>query len=49
MPTAWNAGLRERGVLCRHYDALRIRDWLRITIGTHEEMEAFLDATDELL
>lgn len=46
---AWNAGLRERGVLCRHYDAPRIRNWLRITIGTHEEMEAFLADTDELL
>lgn len=46
---AWNAGLRERGVLCRHYDAERIRDWLRVTIGTPGEMDAFLAATDDVL
>lgn len=46
---AWNEGLRERGVLCRHYDHPRISDWLRITVGTHEEMDVFLAATDEVL
>jgi len=46
---SWNAGLRERGVLCRHFDAPRTRDWLRVTIGTRDEMDAFLSATDELL
>lgn len=46
---AWNQGLRERGVLCRHYGQARIRDWLRITIGTRDEMDAFLSATDDVL
>ena len=46
---AWNQSLRQRGVLCRHYAAPRITDWLRVTIGTRHEMEAFLAATDEVL
>ncbi|WP_417118357.1 pyridoxal phosphate-dependent aminotransferase [Olsenella phocaeensis] len=46
---AWNAGLRERGVLARHFDAPRTRDWLRVTIGTRDEMDAFLAATDGVL
>lgn len=45
----WNHGLRERGVLCRHYTAPHIADWLRVTIGTHDEMNAFFAATNEIL
>ena len=41
--------LKEKGVLVRHFDAPRITDWLRITIGTPEEMQALLAALDEIL
>ena len=38
------AGLRERGVLVRHFTAPRIADHLRITVGTDDECDALLDA-----
>ena len=41
--------LREKGVLVRHFDAPRIGSWLRITIGTPDEMRALLKALDEIL
>ncbi len=34
--------LKENGVLVRHFNAPRISDYLRITIGTPAEMEVFL-------
>lgn len=34
--------LKENGVLVRHFNAPRIHDYLRITIGTPAEMEIFL-------
>ena len=34
--------LKENGILVRHFDEPRIRDFLRITIGTPEEMETLL-------
>ncbi|MBQ7887360.1 MAG: histidinol-phosphate transaminase [Clostridia bacterium] len=34
------ARLRERGILVRHWDKGRIGDYLRITIGTMQEMQA---------
>lgn len=46
---AWNQGLRDRGILCRYYAKPRIDNWLRVTIGTATEMDAFLAATDEIL
>ena len=39
--------LRRRRVLIRHFDAPRIRDWLRISIGTPAQMQRFFDALDE--
>jgi histidinol-phosphate aminotransferase len=36
--------LRERGILVRRFNAPRIEDWLRITVGTEEEMTALLEA-----
>lgn len=42
-------GLRERGVLVRWWDDKPIRDWLRISIGTDEEMKALTDALKELI
>lgn len=40
--------LHERGILVRHFDQDRIRDYLRITIGTMQEMQA-LDAAIEMI
>jgi histidinol-phosphate aminotransferase len=34
--------LREQGILVRHYNLPRIDDYLRVTIGTDEEMETFV-------
>jgi len=43
------AGLRERAVLVRHFSAPRIRDYLRITVGTAHEVEQLLAALDAVL
>ncbi len=43
------AGLRERGVLVRHFAAPRVEDWLRITVGTREQMDVLLSALDDLM
>lgn len=40
--------LKEQGVLVRHFKKERIKDYLRITIGTREEMERFFYALDIL-
>ena len=42
-------GLKERGVLVRHFDKDPIRDYNRITIGTPEQMDIFLTKLEELL
>ena len=42
-------GLKARGVLIRHWQKARIRDWCRVTIGTMEQMDAFLAAVDEMM
>ena len=41
--------LRARGILIRHFNAPRISDYLRITIGTPEQMQRFFAALDEIL
>ena len=41
--------LRERGILVRHFDAERIADYNRITIGAPEEMDALLAAVRDIL
>jgi len=46
--SALKAQLRERGILVRHWDQDRVRDYLRITIGTMQEMQA-LDAAIEMI
>jgi histidinol-phosphate aminotransferase len=43
------AALRARKVLVRHFKAPRIRDFLRITIGTDAQMETVLRVLDEIL
>lgn len=40
--------LREYGILTRYYNAPRIDNYLRITIGTREEMEAVVAATRKI-
>lgn len=42
-------GLRERNILVRHFDKDLISDYVRITIGREEDMDALLSATKELL
>ena len=41
--------LKKKGILVRHFDAPRIENWLRITIGTPEQMQALMDAVDKIL
>lgn len=41
--------LRERGVLIRYFSAPRIDSWLRITIGTPEQMQRFFAELDDIL
>ena len=43
------AALRERNILVRRWDAPRIADWLRITIGSRTEMEPLVRALMEIL
>jgi histidinol-phosphate aminotransferase len=39
----FSAALRERGILVRHFNKDRIADFVRVSIGTEEEMDVFLD------
>ena len=41
--------LREKDVLVRHFDKPRLRDYNRITIGSREQMEAFIKKLKEVL
>ncbi|MER2142732.1 MAG: histidinol-phosphate transaminase [Eubacteriales bacterium] len=41
--------LKARGVLVRHFDSPRIKDFLRITIGTPEQMQTLFDALGSIL
>jgi histidinol-phosphate aminotransferase len=43
------AGLRERGVLVRHFDKPGIADFLRVTIGTDDQMDRFLETCGAML
>ena len=42
------AGLRQRGILVRHFTKPRIRDFVRITIGTQAQMERLAEALKEI-
>lgn len=41
--------LKKRAILVRHFGAPRTRDYIRVTIGTPAEMEAFTAAVKEIL
>ena len=41
--------LKENGILVRWFDADRIRDYVRITIGSLEQMTALVDEIARLL
>lgn len=42
-------GLKQRGILVRWFDEPRIRDFVRISIGTQEDMQCLLTAAAEIL
>ena len=41
-------GLRQRGILVRHFTKERVKDFVRITIGTQAQMERLADALKEM-
>ena len=41
--------LKSRGILVRHFTLDRIKNFNRITIGTHEEMKALIGAVKEII
>ena len=46
---SWQQQLREAGVLTRRFAGPRTGDWLRVSIGTHDEMAVFLRETERIL
>jgi len=40
--------LREAGILVRRFDGERTADWLRVTVGTEDEMSEFISALREI-
>lgn len=41
--------LKENGILVRWFDKDRLRDFIRVTVGSMEQMTALVDALDQLL
>ncbi len=41
--------LREKGVLVRHFSTERIKDYNRVSIGSYEQMTAFINAIKDIL
>ncbi|MGJ8524207.1 Histidinol-phosphate aminotransferase [Carnimonas sp. R-84981] len=41
-------GLRDKGIVVRHFSAQKLAPFLRISIGTDEEMQQLIDAIDQL-
>lgn len=42
-------GLRKQGIVVRHFDQPRVRDYLRISIGTDAEMQSLIAVIDQLI
>jgi histidinol-phosphate aminotransferase len=42
------AGLRERGILVRHFNTSELNNFLRITIGTDDEMDSLIETLETL-
>ena len=43
------AKLKENGILVRHFSKDRIKDYVRVSIGTMEQMKAFLSEVRYIL
>ncbi|MBQ6381749.1 MAG: histidinol-phosphate transaminase [Clostridia bacterium] len=41
--------LKEKGILVRHFSKERIREYIRITIGTEKDMETFINTVKEII
>lgn len=41
--------LRDNGVLVRYFNKTRIKDYLRVSIGTEKDMAIFMDITEKIL
>ena len=41
--------MKKNGILVRHFDAPRIQNWLRISIGTPEQMQTFMETLDKIM
>ena len=41
--------LRKRNIIVRYFSKEKIKDYVRITIGSNEQMSALINATDEIL
>ena len=41
--------LKERGVLVRHWEREEIRDYVRVTIGSREQMDGFLQRVRDIV
>ncbi len=41
--------LKEKGILVRHFDTERIRDYIRVTVGSRQQMEAMTETAAQVL
>ncbi|GBU28695.1 histidinol-phosphate aminotransferase [Treponema sp. R8-4-B8] len=41
--------LREKGILVRHFNKEKIKDYLRVSMGTDKDMDAFIEACEKII